>query len=296
MVCAMPRTLVHMSKLTRSQGPLPNTVDEERQPAPVHRMLAVFSTLLLLSVPVAAQTPTRFTIPDSTTRIGWQQVAIGIGVLAAASTVDVPIANAFQDLRTAGSLNTARQFDRLGDLTGEIPILGGLAIVSLLSHNHRLGKVTLRAAASVALAALATQGIKHVVGRLRPREDPNLDAYDFQFFTSHQSFPSGHTAAAFALATSLGDAIGHNWARVGLYGLAAGTAWARMEQHAHWFSDVLGAAAIGVLSSKWASGKWRVFGLRAPKFLITPGGVAVTIPLPQRGQTPERGIAGVIVP
>ena len=54
-----------------------------------------------------------------------------------------------------------------------------------------------------------------------------------------------------------------------------------MEEHEHWFSDVLGGAAIGVLSSKWASGKLRVFGLRAPKFLIGPGTVAVSIPMPQ---------------
>ena len=208
-------------------------------------------------------------------------MALGIGIIAAASTIDVPIANAFQLNRTAGSLNTARQFDRFGDLTGAVPILGGLAIVSLVSHNHRLGKATLRAAASAGLAALATQAIKRIVGRERPLEDADLDGYDFHFFTNHQAFPSGHTAAAFALATSLGDGIGHTWARVGLFTLAAGTAWARMEEHEHWFSDVLGGAAVGVLSSKWASGRLRVFGLRAPKFLIGPGTVAVSVPMPQ---------------
>jgi membrane-associated phospholipid phosphatase len=237
------------------------------------------SILLLLAVPLAAQRPARTIVADSTVRIGWQQVAIGVGVVALSSTLDASIAHAFQGYRSAGSLNTARQFDRFGDLTGTVPILGGLAIISLVSHNHRLGKATLRAAASAGLAALATQGIKRVVGRERPVEDPDLDGYDFRFFTNHQSFPSGHTAAAFALATSLGDGIGHMWARIGLYGLAAGTAWARLEEHEHFFSDVLGAAAIGIVSAKWASGRVRIFGLRAPKFLISPGSVAVSISL-----------------
>jgi membrane-associated phospholipid phosphatase len=234
--------------------------------------------VLLLTVPLAAQRPGSAST-DSTTRITLPEVAIGIGVIAAASTIDVPIANAFQDHRTAGSLNTARQFDRFGDLTGAVPILGGLAIASLVSHNHRLGKATLRAAASAALAALTTQAVKRVVGRERPVEDADLDGYDFHFFTNHQAFPSGHTAAAFALATSLGDGIGHSWARVGLFGLAAGTAWARMEEHEHWFSDVLAGAAVGILSSKWVSGRIRIFGLRAPRILIGPGTVAIMMPI-----------------
>jgi len=248
----------------------------------VHRTLSLVIAIRFLGAPLAAQQPAAAPAADSTTRLKWQHVALGIGVVAAASTIDVPIANAFQLNRTAGSLNTARQFDRFGDLTGAVPILGGLAIVSLVSHNHRLGKATLRAAASAALAALATQGIKRIAGRERPVEDADLDGYDFHFFTNHQAFPSGHTAAAFALATSLGDGIGHTWARVGLFGLATGTAWARMEEHEHWFSDVLGGAAIGVLSSKWASGKLRVFGLRAPRFLIAPGTIAVSVSMPQR--------------
>lgn len=256
---------------------------------------ASITTVLLAVLPLAAQQPARASISDSTIRIRWQHVAIGVGLLAAVSTIDVPISNNFLDNRSAGSLNTARQFDRFGDLTGAVPILGGMAIISLASHNHRLGKATLRAAASAALAAAATQGIKRVVGRERPVED-SLSAYNFHFFSYHQSFPSGHTAAAFALATSLGDGIGHDWARMGLYTLAAGTAWARMEEHEHWFSDVLGGAAIGVISSKWASGRLRVFGLRAPKFLISPGTLAVSIPLPQRRPRPERGNADVIVP
>jgi membrane-associated phospholipid phosphatase len=244
-------------------------------------MFVLITAMQVVGAPVAAQQSSAAAIPDSTTHLKWQQVALGIGVIAAVSTIDVPIANAFQLNRTAGSLNTARQFARFGDLTGAAPILGGLAIVSLVSHNHRLGKATLRAAASAALAAIATQGIKRIVGRERPVEDADLDGYDFHLFTNHQAFPSGHTAAAFALATSLGDGIGRTWARVGLFGLATGTAWARMEAHEHWFSDVLGGAAIGVLSSKWASGRLRVFGLRAPKFLIGPGTVAVSIPMPQ---------------
>lgn len=248
----------------------------------MHRTLAPIAALLVLGAPLTAQQPAPTAAPDSTIHVKWQQVALAVGGLAVVSTIDVTIANAFQDNRSPGSLNTARQLDRFGDLTGAVPILGGLAIISLVSHNHRLGKATLRAAASAALAAAVTQGVKRIVGRERPIED-SLSAYDFHFFTNHQAFPSGHTAAAFALATSLGDGIGRTWARVGLFTLAAGTAWARMEEHEHWFSDVLAGAAVGVVSSKWASGRLRVFGLRAPKFLIGPGSIGISVPMPHAG-------------
>jgi membrane-associated phospholipid phosphatase len=56
-----------------------------------------------------------------------------------------------------------------------------------------------------------------------------------------------------------------------------------MELHEHWIRDVRGGAAVGILSSKWASGRLRIFGLRAPKFLIGPGTVAVSVPMPQFG-------------
>ncbi|MGH7584445.1 MAG: phosphatase PAP2 family protein [Gemmatimonadales bacterium] len=236
---------------------------------------AVLCMLVLAPMPLCAQASDSASAIAVAKGISWRQAGIGLGLLALASTLDGPIARSFQSHRTAGSLNTARQFDRFGDLTGEAPILGGLALASFFGHNGRLGKATLRAAVSAGLAAIATQGIKHVVGRHRPVEDPDLDAYDFQLFTGHQSFPSGHTAAAFALATSLGDGIGHTWARIALYGLATGTAWARMEEHEHFLSDVLGGAAVGFLAAKWSSGRLRVFGLRAPKVLVSSQGATV---------------------
>jgi membrane-associated phospholipid phosphatase len=80
---------------------------------------------------------------------------------------------------------------------------------------------------------------------------------------------SGHSALAFAFATSLSQEIHRTWATVGLYALATGTAWSRVYDDEHWTSDVLVGAAVGIASAKLATGRWTIFGLRAPVPLAT---------------------------
>ena len=82
--------------------------------------------------------------------------------------------------------------------------------------------------------------------------------------------PSGHTTAAFALATSLSDDIHRPWASVGLYTLAVGTGAARVIRNAHWISDVAAGAVLGITSARLVNGRWRLFGLRPPAILLGP--------------------------
>ncbi len=96
-------------------------------------------------------------------------------------------------------------------------------------------------ASALLLERAVTYGIKEAVDRRRPDDS---DA---------QSFPSGHAGNA-AAATTLarrnvaamnlpGRVSGP--VRVGLYGLAAGTAWARVEARRHYAGDVLAGYAVG---------------------------------------------------
>jgi membrane-associated phospholipid phosphatase len=95
--------------------------------------------------------------------------------------------------------------------------------------------------ATVAVALGITQGIKDLPSRQQP------DASD------EESFPSGHSSQAFAAAAmgsmnidtlTLQEPVqtGLRW---GLRGLAAGTAWARVESGVHFPSNVLAGAALG---------------------------------------------------
>ena len=83
------------------------------------------------------------------------------------------------------------------------------------------------------------------------------------------------TLVAFALATALSDDIGRPWASVGLYTMATGVAWSRLNDNRHWLSDVAAGAVVGVTSAKLVNGHWRIFNLHPPQFLIGPGTATV---------------------
>lgn len=81
--------------------------------------------------------------------------------------------------------------------------------------------------------------------------------------SAHNSFPSGHTAMAFASARMLDLEYGHKYpwlARLG-YATAMGVGLGRMVNNRHWLGDVVTGAFVGMLSSElgyWLNDKlWR---------------------------------------
>lgn len=68
------------------------------------------------------------------------------------------------------------------------------------------------------------------------------------------SFPSGHTAQAFAAATFMHKEYGNQniWYSIGAYSLATGIGAFRIMNNRHWVSDVLVGAGIGIFSTNMA--------------------------------------------
>jgi membrane-associated phospholipid phosphatase len=149
----------------------------------------------------------------------------------------------------------------------------GLLAAGLITGDDGVARTGGRLAASLATAALATEAGKFAFGR--PRPEQSLDADGYVPFSGQVSMPSGHTSVAFALATSLADDLHRPWATVGLYGLATAVGWSRINDNRHWLSDVGAGALVGITSAKLASGRWRIFGLRAPAILTGPQGAGL---------------------
>lgn len=97
-------------------------------------------------------------------------------------------------------------------------------------------------AVTVGTVALS-QGIKWTLNRERPYEKyPEIDPV---YLAADPSFPSGHTASAFALATSA-TLIWPKWyVAVPAYTWAGSVAYSRMHLGLHYPSDVIAGAVLG---------------------------------------------------
>ena len=131
-------------------------------------------------------------------------------------------------------------FNHFGEATFLAPILAGTYYLG----DTRDKETARLAAVALVNAAAVTQGLKLLTGRGRPTEE---DAGDFTGPTTESgmgSFPSGHTSAAFAVATVYAER--HPKRKWLYYGLAAAVAVARVDKSKHFPSDVLVGAAVGV--------------------------------------------------
>lgn len=116
-------------------------------------------------------------------------------------------------------------------------------------HNPKVSDPALVAFKAVLIADGAAGIIKFLIHRQRPSEgegpDPNV-FYGPSFRTDMISFPSGHTAGAFALASALSTYYHDKlWVSLVSYPLAAVTACSRIYDNRHWLSDVVFGAAVG---------------------------------------------------
>jgi hypothetical protein len=168
--------------------------------------------------------------------------------------------------------NTTNSMARLGNSFGEwqyvVPALGVGYLAGEVAGSSDLKRVMLHAGAAAALATGITSGLKYTIGRTRPTFAGDPD--QFRPFSGANSFPSGHTAAAFAIATSIADETDDSWSDVALYGAATLTAMARVNDDRHWTSDVLVGALIGHLSGRWVS-------KQMGPVRVVPGGLTVSL-------------------
>ena len=207
--------------------------------------------------------------------VRWWEAAAVVGGVGALLADDSRMLGEIREHPTSGASNLAGVFRQAGELKVYSAITLGTLGTGLIAGDPGITRTGAQLAVSGAVAAASFGFLKMAVGRTRP--DGAGGAYEFRPFSGSGSFPSGHTAMAFALATTLGDASNNTWVKAGLYLFATGTAWSRVYDQRHWPSDVLLGAAIGVTSAKLVNGGWRLFGLRSPSFLASPRGVGLQI-------------------
>jgi membrane-associated phospholipid phosphatase len=200
--------------------------------------------------------------------IRWWQPVLVVGAIATASLADGAVNDWVQDRRTPQSDDLARIFRYGGEPVVTLGVGGGIVVAGTIAGKPEVQRSGGRVLLSVLAAELMTGAIKVTAGRFRPAETDN--PYIFKPFSGHDSFPSGHTTVAFALATSLSHEIHNTWASAALYTFATGTAWSRLNDERHWLSDVLAAATVGITTAT-------IVNRHPPRFLAEPNGRGVRL-------------------
>jgi membrane-associated phospholipid phosphatase len=148
-----------------------------------------------------------------------------------------------------------------GAVTGsfEAAVPAALYIFGLVDHDKYAQSTALLAGEAYADSAIPHVVIKLVSRRTRPNAVPPGSDYSNTFFQSSvspfgkgSSFPSGHAAGAFSIATVIARRYGnHKWVPWTAYGIAAVVSFSRVPDRAHYPSDVFLGAALGYVITRY---------------------------------------------
>jgi membrane-associated phospholipid phosphatase len=232
---------------------------------PARRLLPALLALALaagLAPPARAATPADSAAVPAAMKFGRRDAWFGLaaaGAVALVATQDAEWSERAHADSSQFALDLAATMKRLGD---PVYLACGLIAadgIARLAGHRGAAAATERIAFSVAAAGASMFVVKVSVGRWRPDEAPG-DPGRFDPFSGHDSFPSGHTTAAFALVTALDAETRTRWVPLLGYPAATLTAWSRVRDLRHWPSDVVAGAAIGgwvaAKADAFAKGRW----------------------------------------
>jgi membrane-associated phospholipid phosphatase len=149
--------------------------------------------------------------------------------------------------------------------TGNATVIGtivapvSLYAIGLFRKDSKMQRTALLAGEAVADAEILTTVLKDATKRVRPAAFPAQgNLYDSWFESSgsfirgNGSFPSGHSIAAFSIATVIARRYGnHRWVPFAAYGMAALVGFSRLSLSAHFMSDVFMGGALGYSISRF---------------------------------------------
>jgi membrane-associated phospholipid phosphatase len=159
---------------------------------------------------------------------------------------------------------TAEHVFKAGEILGELGTLAGSAsavyAVGRLRDEPKVSHVGMDLLRSLAISEGMTQTLKYTTRRERPDH------------SSRNSFPSGHAADTFAIATAMERHLGWRYA-VPAYVFASYVAMSRMPANRHWLSDAVFGAAVGTIAGRTVTSR------EAQPYPVTvtyvPGGAAI---------------------
>jgi membrane-associated phospholipid phosphatase len=187
----------------------------------------------------------------------WIPTAAVLGTTAALLALDPTEAAYFRRTPTFHGFNNI--------LTGNATSIGTLAApvslyaIGFIRRDSRMRRTALLAGEAVADSEVVTTVLKDTTRRIRPAGVPVGGNYSDTWFESggsflrgSGSFPSGHTIAAFSVATVIARRYGNRrWVPYAAYGMATLVGFSRLSLLSHFSSDVFMGGALGYSISRF---------------------------------------------
>jgi len=188
----------------------------------------------------------------------WGPVAFVVGVTAALIATDAKTAGYFRRTDTFRGFNSVMTGNATLTGVGLTPLI--LYGVGAARHDRHARNTALLAGEAVADAEILATVFKDIDRRRRPAEYGAGSDFSGSWFSDQGSwvrgigsFPSGHTIAAFSVATVLARRYPkHRWIPYLAYGLSGVVGFSRMTLSSHYASDVFLGGALGYFIGRFA--------------------------------------------
>ncbi len=217
--------------------------------------------LMLLALPGLAHGDDAVTIRSALTDVGqyvtapvrwdaedWSYFGITAAAVAAAHEYDGTVRKHFATGSKA--LLDGKDTNSLRDALPAVAVVAGTwAYAGILGDQDGYRETWGMLEAGV-FSTVTGEALKYAAGR----ERPNVTTSPDRWRDGGDSFPSVHSAAAFAIGMVFAESGNddYRWVRrvIG-YGIGAGTSYIRLHDNVHWLSDTVAGAALGIATARF---------------------------------------------
>ena len=174
-----------------------------------------------------------------------------VGTTAGLIAIDRPVGQELSENPPGDGFAFSRRVGQFGGLLTDYGIAAGFYVIGRWRGDKRMRATGVLGLRAVTDSLIIVEILKTASQRPRPtRDDSRLRNHnaDGEFFTGGRSFPSGHAAQAWALATVVAHQYRHRgWVPPTAYGLAGLVAVARVTQRKHFPADIFVGSVLGYL-------------------------------------------------
>lgn len=166
----------------------------------------------------------------------WKEALLIVGITAAIYPLDPEVKEEVQEGRNSASNRLAGIARHFGEGQYVAAPLGVLYLYGHFKGDDTAEETALLSVESLAVSGLFTGAVKNLSHRNRPSSGYPFDVWHGpELSLKNLSFPSGHSAAAFSLATVVASEYANNgYIPPAAYGIATLTALSRVNDNAHW--------------------------------------------------------------